>query len=85
MARVQYVDSKAKIFLILYPSFENSTTRIAILYKSQAKAQWGWNIFGVISELNFLGKKLELFYQKVCNDKFYLIENFRLRKYVLKL
>ena len=26
-----YVDSYAKIFLILYPSFENSTTRIAIL------------------------------------------------------
>ena len=26
-----YVDSYAKIFLILYPPFENSTTRIAIL------------------------------------------------------
>ena len=27
-----YVDSYAKIFLILYPPFENSTTRIAIMY-----------------------------------------------------
>ena len=30
-----YVDSQAKIFRILYPPFENSTTRIAIVYTMQ--------------------------------------------------
>ena len=31
MISFEYVDSYAKTFLILYPPFENSTTRIAIL------------------------------------------------------
>ena len=32
-----YVDSYAKIFLILYPPLENSTTRIAILQANVIK------------------------------------------------
>jgi hypothetical protein len=31
MISFEYVDSYAKTFLILYPPFENSTTRIAIM------------------------------------------------------
>ena len=29
-----HIDSEVKIFLILYPPFENSTTRIAILHNT---------------------------------------------------
>ena len=38
-----YVDSKAKMFMILYPSLENSTTRITITVRGREK-----QLFGVI-------------------------------------
>ena len=41
-----YVDSHAKTFLILYPSLENSTTPIAILW-----GLWGlWSFWGLTSD-----------------------------------
>ena len=36
----EYVDSLAKTFLIMYPPFENSTTRIAITISQASAKQW---------------------------------------------
>ena len=44
-----YVDFQAKIFLILYPPFENSTTRIAILHilDRVGSKNFTWNTYTI--------------------------------------
>ena len=47
MARVRYVDSYAKIFLMLYPPFENFTTRIAMTVRLGQKYKRSWIGIGI--------------------------------------
>ena len=64
----EYVDSWAKNFLDLYPSFENSTARIAIIYTLKLIFL---NIAGLLSRPYYVSWKITsglLFYlMKVCN------------------
>ena len=55
------------------------------IVREPSQSTVGQKCFVVVFELIFFGKKHLRFYEKFCNDKFYLIENFRQKKYVLKL
>ena len=67
----EYVDSYAKIFLILYPPFENSTTRIAI---ARMAVLGVWLL--ITANISNLFRGISCYDLPTFNDLIYLVKKF---------